>query len=176
MHLSQEVVNDRNKPRVITAEFEVDTTHLHSLGVMDPYSSNSLSIYTSGKLSSSERLYFSIWSSSVLSTLHFSARLRIATRGRNVTTAYFIVAGKALGINGDKIYRLGPGSVIGLAEGMAGLPYFMDVIAVSSVQVRTIHMHQINRLLINMPLGLKGILRSAVVRTLGLTDIPDSLK
>jgi CRP-like cAMP-binding protein len=81
-----------------------------------------------------------------------------------------------LALDGDHIYRIGPGSVIGLAEGLAGLPYSMTVVAVSAVQVRLIAMHKVDVLLPKMPAGLRGILRSAVMRTLALKNTPEALK
>ena len=121
-----------------TASFSVDIEHLHALGVVDPYSPKSLELYSSGQLSSEERLYFTLWGSSQLSTASFSARQKLVTKGAEVHAAYFIVSGQMLALDGDHIYRIGPGSVIGLAEGLAGLPYSMTVVAVSAVQVRLI--------------------------------------
>lgn len=159
-----------------TASFSVDIEHLHALGVVDPYSPKSLELYSSGKLTSEERLYFTLWGSSQLSTASFSARHKLVTQGTEVHAAYFIVSGNLLGIDGDKIYRLGPGSVIGLAEGLGGLPYTMTVVAVGAVQARLISMHKVDVLLPKMPAGLRGILRSTVMRTLGLKDAPGALK
>lgn len=158
------------------ASFAVDIDHLHALGVVDPYSPKSLELYGSGKLTSEERLYFTLWGSSQLSTASFSARKRLVTKGAEVHAVYFIVSGHLLGIDGDDIYRLGPGSVIGLAEGIGGLPYSMTVVAVDSVQARLVAMHKIDGLIPKMPAGLRGILRSAVMRTLNLKQPPEALK
>ena len=159
-----------------TASFAVDIDHLHALGVVDPYSPKSLELYSSGQLTSEERLYFTLWGSSHLSTASFSARQKLTTKGAEVHAAYFIVSGHLIGVDGDNIYRLGPGSVIGLAEGVGGLPYSMTVVAVDAVQARLISMHKVDVLLPKMPAGLRGILRSAVMRTLGLTQAPRALK
>jgi len=159
-----------------TASFSVDIEHLHAMGVVDPYSPKSLELYSSGQLSSEERLYFTLWGSSQLSTASFSARQKLVTKGAEVHAAYFIVSGQMLALDGDHIYRIGPGSVIGLAEGLAGLPYSMTVVAVSAVQVRLIAMHKVDVLLPKMPAGLRGILRSAVMRTLALKNTPEALK
>ena len=160
----------------ISSSFAVDIDHLHALGVVDPYSPKSLELYGSGKLSSEERLYFTLWGSSQFSSASFSARKRLVTQGTEVHAAYFIVSGHLLGIDGDTIYRLGPGSVIGLAEGLGGLPYSMTVVAVDAVQARLVAMQKVDVLLSRMPSGLRGILRSAVVRTLALKSVPEVLR
>ena len=160
----------------VKGSFSVDIEHLHALGVVDPYSPKSLELYSSGKLSSEERLYFTLWGSSQLSTASFSARKRLVAQGEEVHAAYFIVSGNLLGIKGDEVYRLGPGSVIGLAEGVGGLPYSMTVVSVDAVQARLVAMHKLDGLLPKMPVGLRGILRSAVMRTLALKEVPEALK
>jgi len=72
----------------VKGSFAVDIEHLHSLGVVDPYSPKSLELYSSGQLSSEERLYFTLWGSSQLSTASFSARKRLVTQGEEVHAAY----------------------------------------------------------------------------------------
>lgn len=160
----------------VTASFAVDTDHLHALGVVDPYAPKSLELYASGKLTSEERLYFTLWGSAQLTSCSFSARKKIVTKGTEVHAAYFIVSGNLLAIDGDTIYRLGPGSVIGLAEGLGGLPYSMTVVTVDPVQARLVAMQKVDVLLAKMPAGLRGILRSTVMRTLALTAVPEVLK
>ncbi|MFZ9506921.1 MAG: Crp/Fnr family transcriptional regulator [Burkholderiaceae bacterium] len=162
--------------KVVSAQYEVSIEKLASLGVSDPYSVASLQIYASGKLTSDERLYFTLWGCQHLSAANFSARQLLATRGAEVSAAYFIVRGRLLGVEGEKIYRLGPGSIIGLAEGLAHLPYSMTVVCVTDVEARLIPLSQVDRLVPRMPLALRGILRSAVVRTLGLDKAPESLE
>ncbi|MEO0318305.1 MAG: hypothetical protein RL404_1982 [Pseudomonadota bacterium] len=152
----------------VTASFGVDTEHLHKLGAVDPYSKQSLELYASGKLVSNERLYFTLWGCSELNMSLIEPNTRLCAAGTPAESAYFIVSGTALGLQGQHIYRLGPGSVIGLAEGIAGVDYVMTVIAVTPVQVRLLPMGSINLLIQNMPSGLKGIVRSLVMRTLKL--------
>ncbi len=152
----------------ITASFGVDIEHLHKLGAVDPYSKQSLELYASGKLVSNERLYFTLWGCSELNMSLFDPKARLCTEGQPAESAYFIVSGTAIGIQGNRIYRLGPGSVIGLAEGIAGIEYVMTVIAVNAVQVRVMPLGSINLLIQNMASGLRGIIRSLVMRTLKL--------
>lgn len=157
------------------SSFSVDIEHLHALGVVDPYSQQSIELYSSGKLTSNERLYFTLWGSSELNTAVFAPKARIASAGQTVVSAYFIIKGSALGLQGEQVYRLGPGSVIGLAEGIGGLQYSMTVVAVDAVQVRVFPLFAISKLVKNMPAGLRGILKSTVVRTLNLEKPPELL-
>jgi hypothetical protein len=50
------------------------------------------------------------------------------------------------------------------------------VVCVTDVEARLIPLSQVDRLVPRMPLALRGILRSAVVRTLGLDKAPESLE
>ena len=87
----------------VSASFEVDVEHLHALGVVDPSSSNSLDIFSSGQLNSNERLYFSLCGSKLLSTTSFEAQKKIFQKGEDVAVAYFIVSGSLLAIDGEHI-------------------------------------------------------------------------
>ena len=150
--------------KYVAASFSVNIEHLHALGVRDPYSEQSIQLYHSGKLNANERLYFSLWGSTELSTSLIRAKTRFARQGEPVSSAYFVIKGAVLGVKGDDIFRLGPGSVIGL-----------DAIAVDDVQVRVFPTYVISKLVKNMPPGLKGILKSTVMRTLQLTTPPPLL-
>ena len=165
-----------SEERKVVAGFEVAIEKLHALGVVDPYSKHSLELYASGQLTSDERLYFVLLGSNKLNSAPFTANKSIATKGQPVGAAYFVVRGQLLGVDGDHLYRLGPGSVIGLAEGLAGLPYSMSVVTVSTVETRVIPVHQIAALLAKMPTGLRGIVRTVVMRTLGLNFMPTTLQ
>jgi CRP-like cAMP-binding protein len=156
--------------QIITSTYKVDTDHLHEIGVVDPYSKRSMDMYRSGKLTSDERLYFTLWGSSHHSSL-LADHTRIATAGQPVTTVCVVIEGSLLAIEGESVYRLGPGSVIGLAEGLAQLPYSMTVVTVTKVQVRLFAMHKIIALLDRTPNAFKSIMRTTVMRTLGITDI-----
>ena len=154
------------------ASFEVDIDHLHDLGVIDPTSSRSLEIFKSGQLTSNERLYFSLWGSKLLSSINFDAKQRVFTQGEAVHDAYFIVSGNLLGIDGDRIERLGPGSILCLAEGLAGLPASKTIVAVNSVQARIIPLHKVDQFVPHLPQALRTTIRTNVMRTLGLKSLP----
>ena len=148
----------------ISGSFLVDTEHMHLLGVVDPYSMKSIEIFKSGKLSSNERLYFSLWGSKALNAVSFKARQRIISAGEDVHNAFFIVSGSLLGVEGEKIYRLGPGSVIGLAEGMVNRPIQMTVVCVTSVQVKLIPLHKVDAIIPKLPEAAKGFFKTVIQR------------
>jgi len=150
----------------ISGSFSVDTEHMHQMGVVDPYSSKSIEIFKSGKLTSNERLYFSLWGSNALSTVSFNAKHKIISAGEEVHNAFFIVSGDLLGLQGEKIFRLGPGSVIGLAEGMVNRPIKMTVVCVSAVQARLIPLHKVDAIIPKLPDAAKGFFKTAINRIL----------
>ena len=155
-----------------SASFEIDVEHLHALGVVDPNSPKSMDIFASGQLSSNERLYFSLWGSKLLSTASFEAKKKILQQGEDVAVAYFIVSGSLLAVKDKQIDRLGPGSVLCLAEGLAGLPAPKTVITVTPVQARIIPLHKVDHMVPNLPHAIRQIIRTTVKRTLALKELP----
>lgn len=156
----------------LSASFQIDVEHLHALGVVDPNSAKSLSIFASGQLSSNERLYFSLWGSKLLSTTSFEAQKKIFQKGEDIAVAYFVVSGSLLAIDGQHIERLGPGSVLCLAEGLAGLPAPKTVVSVTPVQARIIPLHKVDHMVPNLPNAIRQIIRTTVRRTLALDALP----
>ena len=155
----------------LSATFQIDIDHLHALGVVEPNSAKSLSIFTSGQLSSNERLYFSLWGSKLLSTTSFEAQKKIFQTGEEVAVAYFIVSGSLLAIKDQHIERLGPGSVLCLAEGLAGLPAPKTIVTVTPVQARIIPLHKVDHMVPNLPHAIRQIIRTTVKRTLALETL-----
>jgi CRP-like cAMP-binding protein len=161
---------------VVGSGFEVSTAHLKALGVTDPYSSTSLETYKSGSLSSDERLYFTLWGSRLLKAVAFDAKSRVAQAGLPVHAAYFIVSGRLLAVDGKKVHRIGPGGVIGVAEAAAGLPFSKSYVAVEPVEARVIDAAAIASAIKQCPTGLKGLIRTITMRTLGIKEVPEVLK
>lgn len=150
----------------IRGSFAVKIDRLQKMGVVDPTSPKSIEIYKSGKLTSNERLYFSLWGSKELTSVAFNSKQKIFTAGDVVDTAYFVVSGFLLGVEGDNVYRLGPGSVIGLAEGMVNLPIRMTVVCTTAVHARNIPLHKVDRIIETMPDAAKGFFKTAINRIL----------
>lgn len=159
----------------VKGEFGIDIEHLHALGVMDPYSPKSLEIYKSGKLTSNERLYFSLWGSKLLSAVSFEAKKKVFEAGSDIAVAYFIVSGSLLSIEGDNIERLGPGSVIGLAEGLVGMRFNKTILSVTPVQARVIPLHKVDQIIPKLPDAFRGIFQNTIKRTLGVDQLPPGL-
>ena len=155
-----------------SASFEIDVEHLNELGVVDANSPKSMDIFASGKLNSNERLYFSLWGNKLLSTASFEAKKKIFQQGEDVAVAYFIVSGSLLAVNGQIIERLGPGSVLCLAEGLAGLPAPKTVVTVTPVQARIIPLHKVDHMVPNLPHAIRQTIRTTVKRTLALKELP----
>ena len=161
--------NDMN---TVSASFEIDIVHMHDLGVIDPNSPKSIEIFKSGKLNSNQRLYLSLWGSKLLNSVSFEAKKKLFTQGAEVSVAYFIVSGHLLAIHGERIERMGPGSVICLAEGLAGLHSSKTVITVNAVQARIIPLHKVDSFIPHLPQALRDTIRTNVMRTLGVKQLP----
>lgn len=152
----------------IKAGFSVDNEKLKRLGVVDPRSKNSMTLFKSGALTSDERLYLSLWGSPLLKTVSMEAKRKIVTAGSPIDEAYFIISGSLLATAGSDIYRLGPGSVVGLAEGIVNKPSAVSVMTVSTVQAHIIPFHKIDNIIALLPLEVKSILLTIIKRTLAL--------
>ena len=150
----------------LNARFEINSKHLQSLGILVPGSNKSLEIYESENLNSNERLYFSLWGCRDLNSATFDAKSKMLQRGSEITSAYFIVSGTVLSIAGELITRLGPGSVIGLAEGISGLNSPTTVIAVTCVQARVIPISKISHILPKLPKIMQKIIGNIACRSL----------
>lgn len=107
-----------------------------------------------------------------LSTASFEAKKKIFQQGEDVAVAYFIVSGSLLAVNGQIIERLGPGSVLCLAEGLAGLPAPKTVVTVTPVQARIIPLHKVDHMVPNLPHAIRQTIRTTVKRTLALKELP----
>jgi CRP-like cAMP-binding protein len=152
----------------LRASFSVDTDRLKGFGIMDPRSANTLEIFKSGKLSSDERLYLSLWGSTLLSSITFEPKRRIITAGETIEQAYLVVSGTLVGTQGDDIYRFGPGAVLGLAEGVINQASKYSVITATAVQARVIPLHRIDAIVAKLPLEVRSILQTVIKRTLAL--------
>ena len=150
----------------LKGQFAVDIEHLHKLGVNDPSAPRSLEIFKSGQLSSDERLYFSLWSSPLLHATTIEAKKRLLTKGEHLHSAYFIVRGALLGVNGESVYRFGPGSVIGLAEGIMQMPIGFNLVTVTSVQASLIPLQKVDNILPKLAPTLQTIFKTIIKRTL----------
>jgi len=121
-----------------------------------------------GKLSGDERLFLGLYGSPILSTILFEPKRKIIFAGKPIEDAYLIIDGSLLGSEGSDLYRLGPGSVLGLAEGIINKPSKMNVITVSHVQAKIIPLHKIDAIIGILPTELRAMLMTIIKRTLAL--------
>jgi len=144
----------------------VDLEKLKSLGINDPRTAATIELIRSKLLTSDQRLFLSLWGSNLLKTTLFEQKKKIITAGSVVEEGYLIISGSLVGIEGDHIYRLGPGVVLGLAEGVINRPSKMTVITTTTVQARLIPFHKIDSVIASLPKEMRGILHTIVKRTL----------
>ena len=152
----------------VSSSFALDLEKLKSLGINDPRSAATVEMIRSKLLTSDQRLFLSLWGSSLLKTALFEPKKKIITAGNVVDEGYLIISGSLVGVEGEHIFRFGPGSVLGLAEGVINQPSKMTVITTTTVQARLIPFHKIDSVIASLPKELRGILHTIVKRTLAL--------
>jgi CRP-like cAMP-binding protein len=89
--------------------------------------------------------------------------------GHQFEDAYFLVNGEVQIQQGEKSFRLGAGSVLGLAEGMVGLASRYTATALTSVQVKMIPFHKVDSIVKVLPPELRAILVTIIKRNLALS-------
>lgn len=159
-----------------TLDFGVDKARLRPLHGLRPYNSRTVSAFNEAGLTSEERLFFNLSRKTTLHSSMFMAGRTITTRGKPVDLAYVIVEGQAIANDGQRDYPIGPGSVLGLAEGMARMSHMLTVTADSLVQTVNIKMDSAIRELQLMNKGLRGISRCTIMRIMQLDETPEALK
>lgn len=132
---------------------------------MDEVSKSSMEIYRSGQLTAEERLYFSLWRSNLLNSISVVAQKKFIAKGAEISYAFFVVKGQLLAVDGETIYRWGPGSVIGLAQGLKGKRMAFDVVTVTTVQLRVIPLHKIDDIVNKLPKYLRSTFMTMINRT-----------
>jgi len=157
-------------------DFSIDMGRMNQLGILDPRSPAAMATFSQNQFSSQERLFFSLWASRLLNDGVFKIGEILTHKGEVVVNAHIIISGELDADNGARRFTLGPGSVLGLAEGLAHLPYGMTVMAKTVVTTRILRLDKIDREIPKMNAGIRGICRGAVMRTLGLNDVPEALK
>ena len=120
-------------------------------------------------LSGQERLFFEAWSSQALQTSVFEPGKDLVKSGAVPLYAYVIITGEAKqgsDENGHEI-TYGPGSVLGLADGLAGTQSPCTITAVTAVNVKLIPIDVAISDISNLNSGLKGVCRFTLSRILG---------
>ena len=86
--------------------------------------------------------------------------------GEQFDEAYLLVSGEVQIKQGEKTFKLGAGSVLGLSEGMVGLPSRYTATTLSSIQLKIIPFHKVDAVMNVLPPELKAILVTIIKRNL----------
>jgi hypothetical protein len=156
--------------------FAIDMPRLKALGIVDPKSKAALEAFDHHDLSSAERLFFKLWGNDLLKSGVFQPGQKIAERGEHPVFAHVVISGEVIATDGSGSHLFGPGSVFGLAEGLADLTYQWDAVARSVVMTRHIPVDRALREVRRLNAGLKGICRFTTMRVLNLSTAPETLK
>ena len=154
--------------------FGLDTQRFKSLGIVDPRSKAALEIFDHHDFSSAERLFFKLWGSDLNSGV-FQPGQKLATRGEHPVLAHFVVSGTVEASDARGKMLFGPGSVFGVAEGLADTIYGWDATATTMVTTKIIPIERALREVRRLNAGLKGICRFTTMRILELKTPPASL-
>ena len=121
---------------------------------------------SAGELKGEERLFLALLNTHLLNTTMFLPQKSLIKAGEQFDEAYFIVSGEAQIKQGEKIYKLGAGSVLGLSEGMVGMPSRYTATTLSSIQVKIIPFHKVDAIMNVLPPEVKAILVTIIKRNL----------
>lgn len=118
-------------------------------------------------LSASERKYVLVQSSSDLQAEHFLAGAVLINAGEVPLMAYMVTKGTVeLRVPGAPHF-LGPGAVLGMAEGLAHLPVLHSAVASTDVEVQALPVVDVEMSLERSSPKLRGILQLSIERILG---------
>ena len=154
--------------------FGVDMSRFKALGIIDPNSKQTLDAFNHHEFSSAERLFFKLWGSD-LPSVAFQPGQKLLTRGEHPISGYVVISGVVKITNSSGKFLFGPGSVFGLAEGLADTVNAWDAEAKSVVVTKMIPIDRALREVRRLNVGLKGICRFTTMRILGLKSAPASL-
>jgi Cyclic nucleotide-binding domain len=154
--------------------FSIDMNRFKALGIIDPNSKEALDAFNHHEFSSAERLFFKLWGSDLPSAA-FHPGQKLVTRGEHPVSAYVVISGVVEITSSKGKFLFGPGSVFGLAEGMADTVNEWDAEAKSLVVTKMISIDRALREVRRLNAGLKGICRFTTMRILGLKTAPASL-
>lgn len=148
--------------------FGINMQKLLRLGVLDPGRLPEAHDLEEHKLSSEEHLFCRLWSSDMMRSQIFGKDEPVCVQGQAVTEAFILFQGQAQATFGDVQFQLGPGAVIGLAEGIAGKPYRWTVHADSILHTRSIPIRDAVVDIRRAHEGLRSICNLTVSRILAL--------
>ncbi|MFM1827577.1 MAG: hypothetical protein RLY67_958 [Pseudomonadota bacterium] len=118
-------------------------------------------------LSSSERKYVLLQSSTDLQAEQFSMGSALIKEGEVPLTAYMVTKGTIELRTPGSPHLLGPGAVVGMAEGLANLPVLYGAYALTDVEVQALSVVDVEMSLERSSPKLRGILQLSIERILG---------
>ncbi len=155
--------------------FGMNMQRFKALGIIDPRSKQAMDAFDHHEFSSAERLFFKLWGSDLNSGV-FQPGQKIAQRGDHATFAHVVISGTVETVdNQGKKLCFGPGSVFGMAEGLADIVYAWDAVARTVVTTKLIPLDRALREVRRLNSGLKGICRFTTMRILELKAPPATL-
>ncbi len=146
--------------------FAVDSEKLSKFGTNFLKSKEGSDAISAGELKGEERLFLALLNTHLLNTTMFLPQKSLIKAGEQFDEAYFIVSGEVQIKQGEKNYKLGAGSVLGLSEGMVGMPSRYTATTLSSIQVKIIPFHKVDAIMNVLPPELKAILVTIIKRNL----------
>jgi CRP-like cAMP-binding protein len=149
-------------------QFSLDRSVFEDLSLVSG-STERNDFFDDNRLSGQQRLFFQVWASQVLQVGVFGSGHTLTKAGEVPVYGYVITSGEArrLPISEDsEELILGPGSVIGLAEGLAEIPPLYTVEAISSVNCKVIPIDVAVADIQRLNAGMKGICRFTLGRIL----------
>ena len=129
--------------------------------------SEQLAYFHDNNLTAQERLLYQVWSSSALKTRVFTAGQIVLCAGEVPHDAFVLVTGEVELVTIGDAYRLGPGSVIGLAQGLIGQVLSHDIRASTVINCKVIPIDAACREIARINPSLKGLFRLTLGRILG---------
>jgi CRP-like cAMP-binding protein len=146
--------------------FAVDSEKLSKFGTNFLKSKEGSDAISAGELKGEERLFLALLNTHLLNTTMYLPQKSLIKAGEQFDEAYLLVSGEVQIKQGEKIYKLGAGSVLGLSEGMVGMPSRYTATTLSSSQVKIIPFHKVDAIMNVLPPELKAILVTIIKRNL----------
>jgi CRP-like cAMP-binding protein len=164
-------LNDLCCSYMTTFRFTIDRSRFKGLSLTQSQSKSTFEFFDQFDMSSLERMFYRIWATPRLRTGLFSPGQTILEAQQVPDTAFVVVLGEVEVQDGEHTFMLGPGSTIGLAEGLCDLPLRYRYTATSVVNVKILPIPNAIREIERANPGLRGICRLTVQRILQETEV-----
>ena len=146
--------------------FSVDNEKLNKFGVNFLDSREGMKAIQSGQFKGEERLYVSMLSTPLLNTTMYLPHKELVRAGQQFEEGFLIVSGEVQITHKNKTYTVGPGAVLGLSEGMVGLPSRYTAVAATAIQLKIIDFHKVDSIINLLPAEIRAILATIIKRIL----------